>query len=44
VGRKWLIASSIWVQAIRIAVVITANGFGGFAAGGARLGIGTAVV
>jgi len=44
VGRKWLIAWGMWVQAIGIAVVITAHGFAGFAAGGALLGIGTAMV
>lgn len=44
VGRKWLIACGMWVQAIGIAVVITASGFAGFAAGGALLGIGTAMV
>lgn len=44
VGRKWLIASGMWIQAIGIAMVITANGLGGFAAGGALLGIGTAMV
>jgi MFS family permease len=44
VGRKWLIASGMWVQAIGIAVVILAGGFFGFAVGGALLGIGTAMV
>jgi MFS family permease len=44
VGRKWLIASGMWVQSIGIAVVITAGGFAGFASGGALLGIGTALV
>lgn len=44
VGRKWPIASGMWVQAAGIAVVITAGGFAGFAAGGAMLGIGTAMV
>jgi len=44
VGRKWLIAWGMWVQAIGIAVVIMARGFAGFAAGGALLGIGTAMV
>jgi MFS family permease len=44
VGRKWLIASGMWVQAFGIAVVILAGGFFGFAVGGALLGIGTAMV
>ena len=44
VGRKWLIASGMWVQAAGIAVVALANGFAGFAVGGVLLGIGTAMV
>ena len=44
VGRKWLIATGMWVQAIGIAVVILAEGFAGFAVGAALLGIGTAMV
>jgi MFS family permease len=44
VGRKWLIVFGMWVQAIGIAVVIMATGFAGFAAGGALLGVGTAMV
>jgi MFS family permease len=44
VGRKWLIASGMWVQAIGIGVVIVSAGFGGFATGGALLGVGTAMV
>ena len=44
VGRKWLIASGMWVQSIGIAVVITAEGFAGFAIGAALLGLGTAMV
>lgn len=44
VGRKWLIASGMWVQSAGIAVVILAGGFAGFATGGALLGIGTAMV
>jgi len=43
-GRKWLIASGMWVQAVGIALVILAGGFAGFAAGGVLLGIGTAMV
>jgi MFS family permease len=43
-GRKWLIAAGMWVQAVGIAVVIVSRGFTGFAAGGVLLGIGTAMV
>jgi MFS family permease len=43
-GRKWLIAIGMWTQALGIAVVATANTFGGFATGAALLGIGTAMV
>jgi MFS family permease len=44
VGRKWLIASGMWVQAIGIAAVVLSSGFAGFALGGVLLGIGTAMV
>jgi MFS family permease len=44
VGRKWLIACGMWVQTLGIALVIMANGFAGFAGGGALLGVGTAMV
>ncbi len=44
VGRKWLIACGMWVQALGIALVIMARGFAGFAVGGALLGVGTAMV
>lgn len=44
VGRKWLIASGMWVQALGIAFVILAGGFAGFATGAVLLGIGTAMV
>ena len=43
-GRKWLIATGMWVQAAGIAVVALARGFAGFATGAALLGIGTAMV
>jgi MFS family permease len=43
-GRKWLIASGMWVQALGIALVILAHGFAGFAVGAALLGVGTAMV
>ena len=44
VGRKWLIASGMWVQALGIAIVTLAGDFTGFALGAALLGIGTAMV
>lgn len=44
VGRKWLIVSGMWVQAVGIGVVIMTTGFTGFATGAALLGIGTAMV
>jgi MFS family permease len=44
VGRKWLIASGMWVQALAIAVVTVSGSFAWFATGAALLGIGTAMV
>ncbi|MGZ3417460.1 MAG: MFS transporter [Polyangiales bacterium] len=44
VGRKWLIAGGMWVQAVGIALVVVSHAFTGFAAGAALLGIGTAMV
>ena len=44
VGRKWLIATGMWVQTLGIALVVVAQGFAGFATGAALLGIGTAMV
>ncbi len=44
IGRKWLIASGMWVQAVGIAVVVLSSRFVGFAVGGALLGAGTAMV
>lgn len=44
IGRKWLIASGMWMQAAGIGVVILSDCFAGFAAGAALLGIGTAMV
>jgi MFS family permease len=44
VGRKWLIASGMWVQAVGIVLVVLASGFVGFAMGAALLGFGTAMV
>jgi MFS family permease len=44
IGRKWLIASGMWIQAVGIGVVVLANGFMGFSTGAALLGVGTAMV
>ena len=44
VGRKWLIASGMWIQALGIGVVIRSIAFVGFATGAVLLGIGTAMV
>ncbi|WP_437551469.1 MFS transporter [Sorangium sp. So ce367] len=44
VGRKWLIAGGMWVQAAGIAAVVMSTGFAGFAVGAALLGVGTAMV
>ena len=43
-GRKWLIAGGLWVQAAGIALVALSSDFRGFAAGAAALGLGTAMV
>jgi MFS family permease len=43
-GRKWLIASGMGVQAAGIAIIAATRGFGSWAAGSALLGIGTAMV
>jgi MFS family permease len=44
VGRKWLIASGMWIQAVGIGVTTTSETFGGFAGGALLLGVGTAMV
>jgi MFS family permease len=44
IGRKWLIACGMWVQAAAIGVVVGSPAFAGFATGDALLGIGTAMV
>jgi MFS family permease len=43
-GRKWFIASGMWVQALGIGVVVVSTSFSGFAAGSVLLGVGTAMV
>jgi MFS family permease len=44
VGRKWLIACGMWVQAAGIAVVAVSDRFLWFAVGDVLLGLGTAMV
>jgi MFS family permease len=44
VGRKWLIAPGMWLQAAGIVIVSISHGFAGFAMGAAVLGLGTAMV
>ena len=44
IGRKWLIASGMWVQAVGIVVTALATSFMSFGLGGVMLGIGTAMV
>jgi MFS family permease len=44
IGRKWLIAGGMWVQAAGIAVVVLSDAFIGFALGAVLLGVGTAMV
>ena len=43
-GRKWLIATGMWVQAAGIVLVTVSAGFMAFALGAALLGLGTAMV
>lgn len=44
IGRKWLIASGMWVQAAGIAITAATSTFVGFATGAVLLGLGTAMV
>jgi MFS family permease len=44
IGRKWLIAGGMWVQAIGIALIVLSARLRDFAAGAALLGAGTAMV
>ncbi len=44
IGRKWLIAAGMWVQAGGIVLTALSSGFAGFAAGAVLLGAGTAMV
>lgn len=44
IGRKWLIAVGMWVQAIGIAIIAALWTYAGFALGAVLLGLGTAMV
>jgi MFS family permease len=44
VGRKWLIAAGMWVQAAAIGLIAMTRGFGAWALGAVLLGAGTAMV
>jgi MFS family permease len=44
VGRKWLIASGMWLQAVGIGLIAAVGDTAGFAAGSVLLGLGTAMV
>jgi MFS family permease len=44
IGRKWLIATGMWTQAVAIGVVVVSRSFVGCAGGAILLGIGTAMV
>jgi len=44
VGRKWMIASGMWIQAAAILVILLGRSFALWAAGSILLGLGTALV
>jgi MFS family permease len=44
IGRKWLIAGGMWIQALGIAVVVLVSGFKTYVFSALLLGIGTAMV
>jgi len=43
-GRKWLIASGMWIQALSIALLAASTSFAPFLCGAGLLGLGTAMV
>jgi MFS family permease len=43
-GRKWMIATGMWVQSIGIAIFVSGSGFWVWLTGAVLLGIGTAMV
>jgi MFS family permease len=44
IGRKWLIAAGMWVQAAALAAVVVTHGFASWVAAAVLLGMGTAMV
>ena len=44
IGRKWLIAVGMWIQALSIAMVVLVHDFSAYALSAVMLGIGTAMV
>src|SRR6185295_4210840 len=44
IGRKWLIATGMWVQAVAIGLIAATGGFAAWAVGAVLLGAGTAMV
>ena len=44
IGRKWLIATGMWVQALAIGFIAATGGFAAWAVGAVLLGAGTAMV
>jgi MFS family permease len=44
IGRKWLIATGMWVQALAIGLIAATGGFAAWAVGAVLLGAGTAMV
>jgi len=44
IGRKWLVACGMWIQAVGIGIVAVAETFAESAAGAVLLGVGTAMV
>jgi MFS family permease len=44
IGRKWLIAAGMWVQALGITMVVIAEDFSAYVISAAVLGVGTAMV
>ncbi|MEO6095069.1 MAG: MFS transporter [Fibrobacteria bacterium] len=44
IGRKWLIATGMWIQALGIGIIILSGTMFGFSMGGIFLGLGTAMV
>ena len=44
IGRKWLIASGMWLQALSIAALVFVHDFPAYALSAAALGLGTAMV